>query len=92
MFKLFTKQYDTASIHKSSEGDFIQLLGASQPPKRRSNPKRVQLAMMMTWALAFALLLFVFIRQALRNAGQAPEVAEKLNRLPQGMTRDFGGS
>jgi hypothetical protein len=48
--------------------------------------------MMMTWALAFALFLFAFISQALRNAGQAPEVAEKLNRLPQGMTRDFGGS
>ena len=35
----------------------------------------------LTLAAGFALLLFVFIRQALRDAAQAPEAAAKMTRL-----------
>jgi cytochrome b561 len=46
--------------------------------------------MMTTLAAGFALLLFVFIRQALRGASQTPESAEKLNRLRQAWARAIG--
>jgi hypothetical protein len=46
--------------------------------------------MMTTLTTGFALLLFVFIRQALRGAAQTPESAEKLSRLRQAWVRAWG--
>jgi TRAP-type C4-dicarboxylate transport system permease small subunit len=37
--------------------------------------------MLATLAAGFALLLFVFLRHAYRNAAQSPETTEKLARL-----------
>jgi hypothetical protein len=47
---------------------------------------------MATLATGFALLLFVFIRQALRGAAQTTESAEKLTRLHQAWRKAFGRS
>jgi hypothetical protein len=46
--------------------------------------------MLTTLAVGFALLLFVFIRQALRGAAQTPESAEKLSRLRLSWSRALG--
>ena len=46
--------------------------------------------MLTTLATGFALLLFVFIRQALRGAAQTPESAEKLSRLRQALSKPLG--
>ena len=46
--------------------------------------------MLTTLATGFALLLFVFIRQALRGAAQTPESAEKLSRLRQALSKALG--
>jgi hypothetical protein len=48
------------------------------------------IAMMTTLAVGFALLLFVFIRQALRGAARTPESAEKLSQLGQAWRRALG--
>ena len=90
LFELFTKQYEMARIDESREGAVIQVLDPAQPPEHKSRPKKAQMAMMTTFATGFALLLFIFVRHALRNAGQAPEVAEKLNRLRRALARAIG--
>jgi tyrosine-protein kinase Etk/Wzc len=90
LFELFTKQYEMARIDESREGAVIQVLDAAQPPERKSKPKKAQMAMISALGTGFALLLFVFIRQALRGAAQTPESAEKLSRLRQALSKAFG--
>ena len=81
LFELFAKQYEMARIDESREGAVIQVVDAAQPPERKSKPKKALIALMTTLAVGFALLLFIFIRQALRGAVATPESAEKMTRL-----------
>ncbi len=90
LFELFAKQYEMARIDESREGAVIQVLDPAQPPERKSKAKKAQIAMLTTLATGFALLLFVFIRQALRGAAQTPESAEKLSRLRQALSKPLG--
>lgn len=90
LFELFAKQYEMARVDESREGAIIQVVDAAQPPERKSKPKKAQIAMLTTLAVGFALLLFIFIRQALRGAAQTPESAEKLGRLRGAWARALG--
>ena len=67
LFELFTKQYEMARIDESRDGAVTQVLYAAQPPELKSKPKKAQMAMMTSLAVGFVLLLFVFVRQALRG-------------------------
>jgi uncharacterized protein involved in exopolysaccharide biosynthesis len=90
LFELFAKQYEMARVDESREGAIIQVRDVAQPPERKSKPKKAMIAMMTTLAVGFTLLLFVFIRQALRGAAQTPESAEKLSQLGQAWRRALG--
>ena len=92
LFELFTKQLDVARIDESREGAVIQVLDAAQPPERKSKPKKAQIAMLASLSVGFALLFFVFVRQALRGAAKSPESAEKLSRLHQAWAKALGRS
>jgi tyrosine-protein kinase Etk/Wzc len=90
LFELFAKQYEMARVDESREGAVIQVLDPAQPPERKSKPKIAQIAILTTLVVGFALLLFVFIRQALRGAAQSPESAQKLSRLRQAWAKTLG--
>lgn len=90
LFELFAKQYELARVDESREGAVIQVLDAAQPPERKSKPKKALIAVITTLATGFALLLFVFVRQALINAGRDQESAEKIGRLKTALRRAFG--
>jgi uncharacterized protein involved in exopolysaccharide biosynthesis len=92
LFELFSKQYEIARVDESREGAVIQVLDIAQAPERKSKPKKAQIAMITTLAATFALLLFVFIRQALRGAAQTPESAQKLALLSQAWRKALGRS
>ena len=47
----------------------------AQVPERKSKPKKAMIAVVATLAAGFALLLFVFVRQALRNCLAVLEAA-----------------
>lgn len=81
LFELFAKQFEMAKVDESREGATIQVLDKAQPPELKSKPKKALIAILATLATGFALLLFVFIRQALRNASQDSESAQKLQAL-----------
>ncbi|MBM3390117.1 MAG: lipopolysaccharide biosynthesis protein [Betaproteobacteria bacterium] len=81
LYDLFTRQYELARVDEAREGAVIQVVDIALPPERKSKPKKAPITMVATLAAGFALLLFVFIRQALRNAQQSGETAEKLARL-----------
>lgn len=90
LFELFAKQFEMAKIDEAREGATIQVLDAAQPPERKSKPKKALIAVLATLATGFALLLFVFIRQALRNAGQNPESAQKIAALQASWRKALG--
>lgn len=90
LFELFTKQYEIAKIDESREGAIVQVLDAAEPPELKSKPKKALIAVLATLAGGFALLLFVFIRQAMRNAGQNPESAQKLAALNTSWRKALG--
>ena len=90
LFELFAKQYEMARVDESREGATIQVVDLAQAPERKSKPNKAQIAMLTTLAVGFALLLFVFVRQALRGAAQTPESAEKLARLSQAWRKALG--
>jgi len=91
LFELFAKQYEMARIDESREGAVIQVLDPAVPPELKAKPKKALIAMLSTLATGFALLLFVFIRQATRNANNSPETAEKLDQLRQAWHKALGG-
>ena len=90
LFELFAKQYEVARVDEAREGAVIQVLDAAQPPERKSKPKKALIAIIATLASGFALLLFVFVRQALRNAGSDQETAGKLIQLKMSWRRALG--
>lgn len=90
LFELFAKQFEIAKVDESREGAVIQTLDAAQPPERKSKPKKALIAIIATLAAGFALLLFVFIRQALNNAGKDQESANKLNQLKASWQKAIG--
>jgi uncharacterized protein involved in exopolysaccharide biosynthesis len=90
LFELFAKQFEMAKVDESREGAVIQVLDAAQPPEKKSKPKKALIAIIATLAAGFAFLLFVFIRQALRNASQDGESAQKMAALKTSWRKALG--
>jgi tyrosine-protein kinase Etk/Wzc len=90
LYELMAKQYEVARIDESREGAVIQVVDKAVVPERKSKPKRGLVAVLATVTAGFVLLLFVFIRQALRNAQREPDSAQKLNGLRASLRRALG--
>ncbi len=87
LFELFSKQFEIAKVDEAREGAVIQVLDAAEVPERKSKPKKAMIAIIATLVSGFALLLFVFFRQALANAGQNSESAQKMVQLKNSWRR-----
>lgn len=82
------KQQDTL---KELQGfDDSQLLQSPTINQIKTSPKQGLIAIIATLASGFALLLFVFVRQALRNSGSDQETAGKLIQLRMSWRRALG--
>jgi uncharacterized protein involved in exopolysaccharide biosynthesis len=90
LFELFAKQFELAKLDEAREGAVIQVLDKASPPERKSKPKKALIAVITTLAVGFTLLLFVFVRQTWRQAGDDPEGREKLSRLSRAWGRAWG--
>ena len=90
LFELFARQFEMAKADESREGAVIQVLDKATPPDRKSKPKKAQSAIIATLVAGFALLLFVFVRQALVNSRQDKESADKLAKLRSAWRKALG--
>jgi len=90
LFELFAKQLEMAKVDESREGATIQIVDTAEPPELKSKPKKALIAVLATLATGFALLLFVFIRQALRNSAQRAESADKLHKIKASWHKAWG--
>jgi tyrosine-protein kinase Etk/Wzc len=90
MYELFAKQFELAKVDESREGAVIQVLDSAEPPERKAKPKKALIAIIAFLASGFALLLFVFVRSALKNASQDEETKLKLSALRGSWQRALG--
>jgi uncharacterized protein involved in exopolysaccharide biosynthesis len=90
LYDLFARQYELAKVDESREGALIQVVDPATPPERKSKPKKAMIAVVATLATGFALLLWVFVRHALRNARQDAASAQKLGMLSAALRRSVG--
>jgi len=90
LFELFARQFELAKVDEAREGAMIQVVDVAQVPERKSKPKKGLIAVMTTVGTALLLLVFVFVRQALRNARIDPSSTERMRRLDTAMGRAFG--
>jgi uncharacterized protein involved in exopolysaccharide biosynthesis len=75
------REYETARLDERKENPFLAQVDVAEVPELKAKPKKALIAVVTTLATGFLLLLFVFIRSALRNAEQDPESNEKLSGL-----------
>jgi uncharacterized protein involved in exopolysaccharide biosynthesis len=92
LFELFSKQFELAKVDESREGNAIQVVDIALAPERKSKPKKALIAVLSTLAAGMLLLLFVFVRSAMRGAAQTPETAEKFSSLGRAWRKALGRS
>ena len=90
LFELFARQFEMAKLDESREGATIQVIDAATAPELKSKPKKALIAVQATLATGFLLLLWVFVRQALKNAAQDGESAQKLAGIRAAFRRAVG--
>jgi uncharacterized protein involved in exopolysaccharide biosynthesis len=90
LFELFARQFEMAKLDESREGATIQVIDPATAPELKSKPKKALIAVLATLATGFFLLLWVFVRQALSNAAQDSESAQKLAGIRAALRRAFG--
>ena len=90
LFELFARQFEMAKLDESREGATIQVIDPATAPELKSKPKKALIAVLATLATGFLLLLWVFVRQALKNAAQDTESAQKLAGIRLAFRRAFG--
>ncbi len=90
LYEMFAKQYELARVDEAREGAVIQVIDPAQPPEKKSQPKKALIAVIATLAAGLALLLFVLVRQALRNAHREPDTADKLQALQRSWRKALG--
>jgi len=87
LFEQLSKQYELAKIDESSDGAVIQVVDVAVPPERKSNTPKSKIAALAALAAGFVLLVFVFVRRALKNANQNPENTAKFAAIRAGFLR-----
>ena len=90
LFELFARQFEMAKLDESREGATIQVIDTATAPEFKSKPKKAMIAVVATLATGFLLLLWVFVRQSLKNASQDTESAQKLAGIRVAFRRAFG--
>lgn len=89
LFELFTRQLEIAKVDESREGAIIQVIDPAQPPERKSKPKRALIAAGSAVMAFFLLLIFVFVRNALRITEQNSAKSHQISRLRSSVRRAF---
>ena len=91
MFEFFAKQFELAKVDESREGAAIQVLDIAEPPETKAKPKKAMIAVIATLASGFALLLFVFLKCAFKNASKHEETKLRMAALKDSWQRAIGG-
>jgi tyrosine-protein kinase Etk/Wzc len=90
LYEILAKQYEAARMDESRDGATVQVIDRAVAPELRSGPKRALRAVVAMLVVELLLLLWLFTRQAIRDARRNPDVAERLDRLRTSIRRAAG--
>jgi uncharacterized protein involved in exopolysaccharide biosynthesis len=85
------RQLDMVKVDEGRAGPTFTQVDFATPPEIKSKPKRALIAILTTLATGFLLLIFVFVRQALRNAESDPEAKDKMAQI-KALFKSFWGA
>ena len=88
LFEQLSKQYELAKLDELRDG-LIQVVDVAVPPTRKSNLHKGIIVSVAWLAAGLVLLIFVFVRHALKRADQDPDNARKLAAIRAGFGRVF---
>ena len=89
LYELFAKQYELARIDESREGATVQVVDPALQPEKKSKPDKALITFISSFSVGFALLLFIFIRNSIRNATQNEESNSRIKALKQSWKNVF---
>jgi uncharacterized protein involved in exopolysaccharide biosynthesis len=75
------REYETAILDQKKDRPYIQQVDVAEVPELKSGPRRALITVFTALATGFILLLFVFVRNALRNAEQDPETNDRIQHI-----------
>lgn len=81
LYELLAKQYEIAKIDEAKESAAVQVVDSAVAPERKSYPKKAKIAVLATLLSGFALLVFVFVRKAVRTARLDPNNSQRFAHL-----------
>lgn len=88
LFEQLSRQYELARLDELRDG-LIQVVDVAVPPQRKSNLHKAIIALLAWLASGLVLLAFVFVRHALKRAGENADNARKLATIRAGFGRVF---
>ena len=83
LYELFAKQYELARVDETREGVAVQVVDPALPPEIKSKPNKVIVSIISSISVGFVLLLFVFIKNSIRNATQNEKSNGRIQALKQ---------
>lgn len=87
LFEQMSKQFELARLDELKEGAVIQVVDVAVLPERKANLHKAIVAL-VAWLLSgIVLLMYVFIRGALRDTGQDPARASRIAAIRAGFAR-----
>jgi uncharacterized protein involved in exopolysaccharide biosynthesis len=75
------RQYETARMDESRESLVIQAVDSASTPIRRTSPKRAIMVLITGIASFFIVMLWIFIRNAIKNAKNNPDDASRFEKM-----------
>ncbi len=81
LYELLLKQYESAKLDESREGNVMQIVDSAEPPERKTKPRRALITIVSTMGFGLLLLIFVFARSKLQMTKRDPKLAAELALL-----------
>jgi tyrosine-protein kinase Etk/Wzc len=81
LFELFAKQFELAKLDESREGAVVQVVDQAKVPERNSKPRKVFNTLIAILSSGFGLLLFVFVKSAVKKASQNHQTQLRLSSI-----------
>ena len=87
--QILMDQYEQARLDESKEPMVLQVVDVATAPELKSKPKRALIVIIATLAGLFLSILWIFLKNALKNAETDPETANKIKQLKQDIPLDI---
>ncbi len=88
LFELFSRQYEMARLDESKESGLIQVVDLAVAPEKKSKPRRVVIAVVVTLVGGLILALWIIIRHTMRRlAATSEHAASKVQQLRAALWR-----